>query len=58
MRREIPPLWLTSMESEAMRERADIFRSSWAGLTRASITLRKNFFQAMDCRIKSGNDES
>jgi hypothetical protein len=25
-------------------------------LTRASIYLRKNFFEEMDCRVKPGND--
>jgi hypothetical protein len=25
-------------------------------LTRASITLRKSFSKAMDCRVKPGND--
>jgi hypothetical protein len=35
----------------------EVTRSSCAGLTRASIHLRENFFsQKMDCRVKPGND--
>jgi hypothetical protein len=30
--------------------------SSCPGLTRASIDLRKNLFEVMDCRVKPGND--
>src|SRR5260221_9211557 len=34
--------------------------SSWPGLTRASISLRKNIFEEdgkkMDCRVEPGND--
>jgi hypothetical protein len=32
-------------------------RSSCAGLTRASIHLRKSLSKKMDCRVKAGNDE-
>src|SRR4051794_6960319 len=32
--------------------------ASCAGLTRASITLRKSLSKGMDCRVKPGNDES
>src|SRR5580765_5305453 len=31
-------------------------KSSCPGLTRASIPLRKMFFEVMDCRVKPGND--
>jgi hypothetical protein len=30
--------------------------ASCAGLTRASIILRKNLSRKMDCRVKPGND--
>jgi hypothetical protein len=33
------------------------FQSSYAGLTRVSIDLRKNLAKKMDCRVKPGNDE-
>src|SRR5207302_9874541 len=32
--------------------------SSCAGLTRASIDLRKSLSKGMDCRVKPGNDTS
>jgi hypothetical protein len=31
--------------------------ASCAGLTRASIDLRKSVSKRMDCRVKPGNDE-
>jgi hypothetical protein len=31
--------------------------ASCAGLTRASIILRKSLSRGMDCRVKPGNDE-
>jgi hypothetical protein len=36
---------------------ANAYPSSCAGLTRASIHLRKNLSKKMDCRVKPGNDE-
>ncbi len=33
-------------------------QSSYAGLTRVSITLQKTFSKRMDCRVKPGNDVS
>jgi hypothetical protein len=35
---------------------AATYTASYAGLTRVSITLRKNLSKKMDCRIKPGND--
>jgi hypothetical protein len=40
-----------SHKGEVILELGDILTSSCAGLTRASILLRKKFFQVMDCRI-------
>jgi hypothetical protein len=34
------------------------FSASCAGLTRASIHLRKSLSKKMDCRVKPGNDEA
>jgi hypothetical protein len=34
------------------------FPVSCAGLTRASIHLRKSLSKKMDCRVKPGNDEA
>jgi hypothetical protein len=35
---------------------ASTLSASCAGLTRASIPLRKNLTKRMDCRVKPGND--
>jgi hypothetical protein len=40
-----------------MRERPPR-TASYAGLTRVSIDLRKEFFEMMDCRVEPGNDET
>jgi hypothetical protein len=32
--------------------------ASYAGLTRVSITLRKNLSKKMDCRVEPGNDDT
>jgi hypothetical protein len=46
---EIAKLWL--------RMRATQTHSSWPGLTRPSINLRKgSYSKKMDCRVKPGND--
>jgi hypothetical protein len=43
-------------QSSPLATRTKKIEASCAGLTRASITLRKSFSKRMDCRVKPGND--
>jgi len=48
---------LDSHISESTQDEWVKRRSSYAGLTRVSITLQKTLAKKMDCRLKPGNDD-
>ena len=51
------PLGCLKIYEKEFEQDVATYSSSYAGLTRVSITLRRSFLKRMDCRVKPGNDE-